>query len=431
MLRIPSMAAAQTVPVAGDVSANVVEHVRLARLAAEARARVVVFPELSLTGYEMGSAAALAFSLGDARLEPLRDVARSSGVTLIVGAPMRLSGALHNAALIVEPTGAVGVYTKQHLGTFPPSARVDGELPPSESTVFTPGTSNPEVIVDGHSGAVAICADANRAEHAVRAAERGARIYFASSFVIPSEFEEATTNLRSRAQKHRMVVVFANYGGSSGGLASAGRSGVWAEDGTLLGCLPAAGTGVVVASESDEGWRVETRLESRSTRAHEGTMMDAAVVFRRGSGEDAAGVAAVLGAARGAMTYLPRLHTPHEDRAFFWAQLEQRESLVATKDGVLVGFAIFGDGWLYHLYVDRGQQNRGIGSRLLADVQALAGGGLQLWTFQQNAGARRFYERHGFRAVEETDGSGNEERVPDVRYRWESSRVREPERSLD
>ena len=44
--------------------------------------------------------------------------------------------------------------------------------------------------------------------------------------------------------------------------------------------------------------------------------------------------------------------------------------------------------------------------------------GFSLWTFQQNLRARRFYERHGFVAVEETDGLGNEERAPDVRYLW-------------
>jgi len=51
-------------------------------------------------------------------------------------------------------------------------------------------------------------------------------------------------------------------------------------------------------------------------------------------------------------------------------------------------------------------------------AQARRPAGLELWTFQVNDGARRFYERHGFRAVEVTDGAGNEERQPDVRYAW-------------
>lgn len=69
---------AQTVPVRGDVDANIEQHLRLIRIAAEERARIVVFPELSLTGYELDLAGALAFEQADARLAPLLD-ARPSG----------------------------------------------------------------------------------------------------------------------------------------------------------------------------------------------------------------------------------------------------------------------------------------------------------------------------------------------------------------
>jgi ribosomal protein S18 acetylase RimI-like enzyme len=67
-----------------------------------------------------------------------------------------------------------------------------------------------------------------------------------------------------------------------------------------------------------------------------------------------------------------------------------------------------------------GYQGQGVGSALLAVAQN-ASATLQLWTFQSNAGARRFYEGRGFIAVEQTDGSGNEEHEPDVRYRWDRS----------
>jgi predicted N-acetyltransferase YhbS len=68
--------------------------------------------------------------------------------------------------------------------------------------------------------------------------------------------------------------------------------------------------------------------------------------------------------------------------------------------------------------VSPGWTARGIGSQLVRLTQARRPAGLELWTFQVNDGARRFYERHGFRAVELTDGAGNEERQPDVRYVW-------------
>jgi GNAT superfamily N-acetyltransferase len=79
-------------------------------------------------------------------------------------------------------------------------------------------------------------------------------------------------------------------------------------------------------------------------------------------------------------------------------------------------------GWVDQLYVAPDRLGEGIGRRLLELAQSRAGAdGLQLWTFQVNERARRFYERNGFELAEMTDGSGNEEREPDVRYVWRPS----------
>ncbi|MEI9983450.1 MAG: GNAT family N-acetyltransferase [Aliidongia sp.] len=78
----------------------------------------------------------------------------------------------------------------------------------------------------------------------------------------------------------------------------------------------------------------------------------------------------------------------------------------------------FRAGWVDQLYVAPDGQRQGTGSALLRLAQA-ASPTLLLWTFQRNAGARCFYERHGFVAIEETDGRRNEEREPDVLYRWQ------------
>jgi hypothetical protein len=59
---------------------------------------------------------------------------------------------------------------------------------------------------------------------------------------------------------------------------------------------------------------------------------------------------------------------------------------------------------------------RGVGHELWEHVVAQRPGGIQFWVFQQNERARRFYEAHGAVPVEFTDGAGNEERTPDVRY---------------
>ena len=83
-----------------------------------------------------------------------------------------------------------------------------------------------------------------------------------------------------------------------------------------------------------------------------------------------------------------------------------------------MGFAVASPTWLDHLYVLPEAQGAGIGSLLLQEVVQGRPDGLYLWVFQQNAGARRFYERHGFVLVEETDGADNMERTPDARYEW-------------
>jgi GNAT superfamily N-acetyltransferase len=62
-------------------------------------------------------------------------------------------------------------------------------------------------------------------------------------------------------------------------------------------------------------------------------------------------------------------------------------------------------------------QGRGAGTELL-QIAKSAFERLQLWTFQRNAQARRFYEARGFVLIQETDGARNEEREPDALYLW-------------
>ena len=118
------------------------------------------------------------------------------------------------------------------------------------------------------------------------------------------------------------------------------------------------------------------------------------------------------------LPYLPDLHTPDEDLAYFHGVAFPGSTFwLAEARNQLVGFAAARDEWLDHLYIEPAWHGRGVGSALLLAVQE-GRLRLDLWTFQQNAAARRFYERRGFRPIEMTDGSGNEERVPDIRYRW-------------
>jgi GNAT superfamily N-acetyltransferase len=118
----------------------------------------------------------------------------------------------------------------------------------------------------------------------------------------------------------------------------------------------------------------------------------------------------------------PPVHSDQEVRAFF-------ESVVVGEGGVwlldrgdtIVGLLVVSqDGaWIDQLYVDPLHTGQGMGSRLIDWAKAGAPGPLNLWTFRTNLGARRFYERHGFRAIAATDGE-NEEGAPALHYRWDA-----------
>jgi ribosomal protein S18 acetylase RimI-like enzyme len=141
-------------------------------------------------------------------------------------------------------------------------------------------------------------------------------------------------------------------------------------------------------------------------------------VIRRAGLEDVNAIAALFRRSFGTLTFLHTLHTPEEDRAFFGGVVADREVWVWEEDGSILGFAALQEDELTHLYVDPDAQARGIGGALLDRAKERRPDGLELWVFQQNANARRFYERRGFVLVRETDGSGNEERTPDAQYAW-------------
>ena len=144
------------------------------------------------------------------------------------------------------------------------------------------------------------------------------------------------------------------------------------------------------------------------------------VEIRPATGDDAGAVADVFLAAYHSTYDFPLAHTDDEVREWIRSQLiPAGRTWVATRDGRVVAMMSLGDGWLEQLYVDPGEHGRGIGSRLVARAKAEEPTGLELYTFQVNGRARRFYERRGFEVVELGDGAGNEEGQPDVRYRWQ------------
>ena len=119
-----------------------------------------------------------------------------------------------------------------------------------------------------------------------------------------------------------------------------------------------------------------------------------------------------------ALPSLAGLHTPEEDQWFFRERVFETCEVWGAFDGAAMrGIIAFREGWIDQLYVLPTAQRRGVGKDLLQVAQN-AFDRLQLWTFQRNASARRFYEGRGFALIQQTDGARNEEKEPDALYLW-------------
>ncbi|MCB5169781.1 GNAT family N-acetyltransferase [Streptomyces bambusae] len=137
--------------------------------------------------------------------------------------------------------------------------------------------------------------------------------------------------------------------------------------------------------------------------------------------EDAEDVAEVwLRSYDAALPGVRRAHTDDEVRGWFSYVIVPagRTWIARDADGAAAGMMVLEDGVIEQLYLAPERRGQGLGDRFVDLAKELSPAGLELWTFQVNAPAHRFYERHGFAAAERTDGATNEEREPDVRYVW-------------
>jgi GNAT superfamily N-acetyltransferase len=150
------------------------------------------------------------------------------------------------------------------------------------------------------------------------------------------------------------------------------------------------------------------------------TEPDDGLILRPATPDDAEAVADVHLRARAASPMPAGIHPDAEVRAWLAARLDGSgdEVWVAEVGDRVVGYARFTRTWLDDLYVDPDHAGAGIGSALLDLVKARHPGGFGLWVFVANEPARAFYAARGLVERERTDGSGNEERAPDVRMEW-------------
>ncbi len=146
------------------------------------------------------------------------------------------------------------------------------------------------------------------------------------------------------------------------------------------------------------------------------------VTPRRAGPEDAEAVADLLiRSRRAALGAIPAaVHSDADVREWIRTVVipEREVWLVEDAGSRPLGVLVLDEDWVDQLYVDPSFTGMGWGSRLIQLAKSRRPAGLQLWTFVTNTEAQRFYLRHGFVVAETTDGSGNEEKAPDIRFVW-------------
>ncbi len=225
--------AAQLRSVAADIQANQAKHFRLIDLALAHRADLVVFPELSLCGYQPRLARSLARHADDPSLDGFQRTSDTNGLIIGVGMPLCFGADIQIAMVWFAPHMPRRVYAKQRL-------HVD------EQPYFVPGDQTLLLERGEHKLAPAICYESLQPDHADNAAAMGANVYLASVAKSVGSLAMASAHYPSVARRHGMYVVMANCVGPCDGFFSAGQSAAWGLRGELLAQMSADQEGVVV-----------------------------------------------------------------------------------------------------------------------------------------------------------------------------------------
>ena len=212
---------AQLKPVPGDIAANVNRHLHLIAQAVLQQADAIIFPELSLTGYEPALANNLATTPGDSRFTPFQGLSDAHNITIGVGLPLSQAGGISICLLFFHPNAKTSVYAKQFLH-------------PDEEPFFIPGTNSVAFTGNEVNIALAICYELSVPGHAEDAIQNGAQFYLASVAKTAEGVGKAAVRLAQLSKDYAITTLMVNCTGTCDGTTCAGQSAVWNSKGEVL-----------------------------------------------------------------------------------------------------------------------------------------------------------------------------------------------------
>lgn len=224
---------AQTNPHKGDIEKNIEQHIHLIHQAIDRDANLIIFPELSLTGYEPELAKDLATTQEDKRLDRLQVLSNRHQIVIGAGLPTKENDNIFISTVIFQPHKARVTYSKQYLYH-------------TEIGHFTAGKKPLYLNIEGQIIAPAICYELSNPEHSKGAAQNNAAFYIASVLNSVEGVNGDHQKLSAIARKYKMTVFMANYIGVSGGYQCGGKSAIWNSEGMLIGQLSDKNEGLLV-----------------------------------------------------------------------------------------------------------------------------------------------------------------------------------------
>ena len=230
---------AQTRPVKGDIQSNIENHKKMISLAISNSADVIIFPELSITGYEPGLAKELATNQDDSRFDDFQQISDAKQITIGAGVPTKTSAGLCISMVIFQPHKPRMTYSKKYIHPDEEAFFISGQ-----NFGCLPGTK-PNI-------GLAICYELSIPAHSADAYKCGAEIYIASVAKTAKGVEKASKSLSEIAVKYSMTVLMSNCVGHCDNFESAGKTAIWNNKGVLAGQLNDTTEGILIIDTDTE-----------------------------------------------------------------------------------------------------------------------------------------------------------------------------------
>jgi predicted amidohydrolase len=224
---------AQTKPVSGNIEANIKRHLLFIDKAMSCGADLIIFPELSLTGYEPTLARKLATRPDDERFELFQKISDASNVSIGIGVPTINGDHIFISMILFQPKRAPLIYSKKYLH-------------PDEDPFFVSGVNFPSVKINDTSIGLAICYELSIPDHINSARNSGAEVYIASVAKFSKGVENAVKTLSDISVQYSIPSVMVNAVGPADNGTCTGNSSVWNDKGQLIGQLGNSAEGIIV-----------------------------------------------------------------------------------------------------------------------------------------------------------------------------------------